>query len=287
MQDLQYKESVQRGSFGFPIELYRLDLRHPRYVMNYHWHGEFELMRILQGSFSYTIEGHTGVAEAGDIVFVHGGLLHGGVPRACTYQCIVYDLGMLLAEGNACAAALGDFAEHRLVIQRTFPKQDTLLAETIHGVFDALEQKQPGYQLQTQGLLYQMFGRILAQGYYTDNSAENRSTQRKIRQLKKTLELIEREYAHPLTLEQLAAAAGMTPKYFCQFFHDMTKRSPIDYLNYHRIEVACFQLAMGHLSVTELAYECGFNDLSYFIRVFKRYKGTTPKRYAKQMGSIM
>lgn len=283
MQYLEYKESLERGSFGFPIELYHLDLRHPRYAMNHHWHEEFELIRVLQGSFSYTIEGKAAVAEAGDIVFVNGGFLHGGVPRACIYECIVYDLGMLEQEGSACSALVQDFTQHRLIVQPTFPRGDKQIANIINAVFDVLTQKASGFQLHVQGLLFQMLGCILQEGYCAENTAENRSAQKKIRQMKKALELIETQFNQPLTLEQLAEAAGMTPKYFCGFFHDMTQRSPIDYLNYHRIEVACYQLAMGHSSVTELAYECGFNDLSYFIRVFKRYKGTTPKRYAKQM----
>ena len=94
---------------------------------------------------------------------------------------------------------------------------------------------------------------------------------------------METGYAGAVTLATLADAAGMTPQYFCTFFQQMTGRSPIEYLNGHRIEVACAQLSLGNYSITDLAYECGFNDLSYFIRVFKRYKGVTPKQYIKQL----
>ena len=74
----------------------------------------------------------------------------------------------------------------------------------------------------------------------------------------------------------------MTPKYFCRFFLEMTHRTPIDYLNYQRIEHACYQLVTTDASITDIAYSCGFNDLSYFIKTFKKYKGITPGKYASQ-----
>ena len=53
-------------------------------------------------------------------------------------------------------------------------------------------------------------------------------------------------------------------------------------MNYYRIECACEQLRTTGDSVTDIAYRCGFNDLSYFIKTFRHYKGTTPKSYRKQ-----
>ena len=90
---------------------------------------------------------------------------------------------------------------------------------------------------------------------------------------------MEEHFSEPVTLEQIAAQAEMSPRYFCRFFQELTHRSPIEYLNYYRIEQAGDRLLHSALSVTEIAYNCGFNDLSYFIRVFKRLKGVTPKKY--------
>ncbi len=45
---------------------------------------------------------------------------------------------------------------------------------------------------------------------------------------------------------------------------------------------ACELLSAGKSSVTETAFACGFNDLSYFIRVFKRFQGVTPKQYGSR-----
>ena len=57
----------------------------------------------------------------------------------------------------------------------------------------------------------------------------------------------------------------------------MTHQTPMDYLNRQRIEQSCYELSTTDDSITEIAYRNGFNDLSYFIRTFKKYKGITPE----------
>lgn len=59
----------------------------------------------------------------------------------------------------------------------------------------------------------------------------------------------------------------------------MTQQTPIDYLNYYRIECACDKLTKEDKTAFETAYECGFNDFSYFIKTFRKYKNTTPNKF--------
>ena len=110
-----------------------------------------------------------------------------------------------------------------------------------------------------------------------------KKTKERFLQFKNVITLIENEYQNPLTLEDLSRASGMSPKYFCRFFHEMSNKTPIEYLNYYRIEIACEQLLATELSITEIALNCGFNDVSYFIKTFKKYKGLTPKKYLKSL----
>jgi AraC-like DNA-binding protein len=56
-------------------------------------------------------------------------------------------------------------------------------------------------------------------------------------------------------------------------------RSPIDYLNYYRIECASYFLVSSDMTVAEIAQHCGYNDSSFFIKQFRKYKGTTPRKY--------
>ena len=138
------------------------------------------------------------------------------------------------------------------------------------------------YELIVFGQFYHFFGLIFSNHYCLDNPTQNRKDYKRILQLKQVLEFIEKNYANPLTLQQLSASVSMSPKYFCRFFSEMTHQTPMDYLNRQRIEEACYQLAATDDSITEIAYRNGFNDLSYFIRTFKKYKGTTPGKYKRR-----
>ena len=58
---------------------------------------------------------------------------------------------------------------------------------------------------------------------------------------------------------------------------------PVEYLNFFRVESACERILKAEESITEIAFLCGFSDFSYFIKVFKKYKGVTPSQYAKKI----
>ena len=61
----------------------------------------------------------------------------------------------------------------------------------------------------------------------------------------------------------------------------MTGRTPIEYLKIYRIEKASKKLLNTDEAVTDIAFSCGFNDLSYFIKTFKELKNITPAQYRK------
>ena len=105
----------------------------------------------------------------------------------------------------------------------------------------------------------------------------------KAEQLKPALEYIEMHYGQHISLEMLAKLTGFSPKYFCRYFRTIVHRSPIDYLNYYRVECAAHLLASTDMNVAEAAVHCGFSDSSAFIKQFRKYKGTTPKQYKLHM----
>lgn len=74
----------------------------------------------------------------------------------------------------------------------------------------------------------------------------------------------------------------MNPQYLCRIFKQITSLSPIDYVNYLRIEQACTLLTTTTMPIIEIALDCGFNDCSYFARVFQKRKGVAPSEYRKQ-----
>ena len=276
MQYYNYSENKQRGTYDFPFEFYHVDRSHPRYEMAYHWHVEYEIIRILTGSLHVTMDEKEFTANSGDIVFVNSGILHSGIPSDCVYQCIVFDMNAFLKNNPRCSTYIKQIIDHSAFIYHHFTPKNQQIHQIVWDIFNAMESQKTGYELIVFGELYHFFGVVFSEKLYFSDSPQDRRDYRKIMQLKKVLDYMEANYSSPVTLEQLSASVNMSPKYFCRFFYHMTHRTPIDYLNYQRIEHASYQLATTDASVTEVAYNCGFNDLSYFIKTYKKYKGITP-----------
>ena len=283
MKYFDYKENKQHGTFDFPIEFYHVTPNHSRYNMPYHWHTECEIIRILEGEFILFIDEDKIVARKNDLLFIHGGIFHGGLPNNCIYECIVFDMKLLLKDNHACTKQIYDIINHNKVIAPKLPSNIKDLNTCCTSLFESMRLKNIGYEFITQGSLYYLIGTILENKLYMKNDNHTKKTKERFLQFKNVITLIENEYQNPLTLEDLSRASGMSPKYFCRFFHEMSHKTPIEYLNYYRIEIACEQLLATELSITEIALNCGFNDVSYFIKTFKKYKGLTPKKYLKSL----
>lgn len=279
MQYINYRENWQRGTADFPLEFHHISTAHPQYVMSYHWHVEFEIIRIISGSFLLSLNEEEMVVESGSVIFVPAGTLHSGIPDNCVYECIVLDMNLLMNKSDSCIKQIRQVMNHEIELQSIYTQSYNDIHQIAWTLFDAIGSKKEGYQLLVLGTLYQLFGTIFAIGAYTSHTKQVPRDHKRILQLKHVLEFIESSYTTHISLKDIAASVHMSPKYFCRFFQEMTHRTPIDYLNYYRIERACYQLLTTNQSITEVAYNSGFNDLSYFIKTFKKYKGTTPKKY--------
>lgn len=279
MQPTQYHEDFQRGIPDFPLDFYHVDTTHPRYHMDCHWHDEFELIHVQSGALRMTIDGVEYRLHAGDTAFVAGGQAHAASPENCVYECTVFDPAMLLRSGDACKYYIHRIQSHSVLLTPHFPAACTAVKEAMTRLFGtAFQPDRAPNALLVFGALMEFFGWVFENGAYTE-SVEFPRHSRRIRHLKEVLTYIEQHYAEPITLPELAESVHMSPKYFCRFFRQMTRRTPIDYLNYYRVECACQELSTTEKSVTEVALDCGFNDISYFIKTFRRHKGVSPGKY--------
>lgn len=283
MHYLDYNEKKQHGTMDFPIEYYHVDEHHPRYNMPFHCHKELEIIRILEGILYLKLDDEEFEAQAGDIIFINEGVIHGGLPHNCIYECIVFDIQRLLMHTDTCRFYIRLITKHQIIVQNHFTKNSHSLHRIINHLFISMQHSEPGSELITMGTLFELFGIIYQKKLYQDKIDATKSS-RKMMQLKPVLEYIDSNYGQTITLNELSRIAGMSPKYFCSYFHSIIHRTPIDYLNYYRIERACSELSTSDLTLTEVAYRCGFSDVCYFIKTFKRYKGITPHRYCMNIG---
>jgi AraC-like DNA-binding protein len=276
------------------MALYCVNETHPRYEMPFHWHREMEIIRITKGCFTFYLNDKIVTARQGDIVFINQGVIHGGTPEDCIYDCVVFDPYPLLMHTDTCRNYIRFLTNKKVCINSVFPSGTHTLWDITDRLISAAQKVQsdtsasyadknaPGGELSALGALFEWFGYIMETHSYSETGAAAIPDSGKIQLLKPVLTYIEQSYMQPISLEELAKLAGMSPRYFCRFFRALIHRTPMDYLSYYRIERACNLLANASVSVTEAAYCCGFNDSSYFVKIFKKYKGTTPKQYQKQ-----
>lgn len=88
--------------------------------------------------------------------------------------------------------------------------------------------------------------------------------------------------SNKITIKEIADIAFMHTGSVNRFFKQATGFSLIEYINLMRIGMACDLLSGSYKNITDIAFECGFNNLSHFNRIFKRVKKTTPNEYRKQ-----
>ena len=274
---MSYNELKQRGTYDLPVELYEIDVNHPKYEMAYHWHSEFEIIRILSGKLKIHLNRREFTASAGDVIFINTETVHGALPDDCVYECIVMSNELLKAEDKFCGGFISELFDHVIVINDHFRKTDGEVYKAANTVFEVM--KNNGCYFEVVGALYAFFGIIAREKLYKSSEGFSESYTAGNMKLKKALLYMRKNYANQLSLDEIAAVAGMSPKYFCNFFKKMTQKTPVSYLNSYRVERAARKLLATDVPVTDIAYECGFNDLSYFIKTFKAIKGITPNNF--------
>ena len=245
--------------------------------MQHHWHTEFELIQIIEGSFKLILDNKSLMCSAGDVIFIPGGSLHGGTPDDCVYDCVVFDLKMLSRSGSS-PKFIAELLDQKYIVNTIISHGKDRISDTVGALCLALSERQDGYEFMAYGYFYQLFGLIIEQKLYESVSFAPIATE-KLKSVKNVLSYISDNYFSNVNLDSLAHIAGMNPKYFCRYFKSVTGRTPIDYLNYYRIESACEMLSTRDISIKETAISCGFNDESYFIKTFHKYKGITPKQF--------
>jgi AraC-like DNA-binding protein len=99
--------------------------------------------------------------------------------------------------------------------------------------------------------------------------------------MKRILEFTVENFQREIAIEQVAEVAHLTTSAFCRYFKQRTRKSYIDYLNEFRISHARKLLIDSDLGVGQIGFECGFNNLSNFHRLFKRQTGLSPMQYAR------
>ncbi len=269
MKISSYHELNPRGTPDFPVELYVVNKNHPRYNMQFHWHSDIEIIHISKGELALTLNDTHYSLTVGESIVVPGGTVHGAVPHDCEYECLRFSKSILYATPE-----IKKIIKTKLLYPVKFKENAEM-----QNLF-SLMKKENFDRLSLMSLFFSVISETVKKQDGTKIIAEE-----KIERIKPAILYIEDNYSNCITVADLAKECLMSSNYFIKYFKEVTEQTPVEFLNRHRIEAACEMLLSGH-SVTETAFSCGFNDLSYFIHVFKTHTGISPKKYSVQKNML-
>ena len=130
------------------------------------------------------------------------------------------------------------------------------------------------YNLEMKSLTYHIFSMLLE-----ELSKKQASKKPKYKAIEKAARYIENNYKEKISVDILAKCSGYSTSNFSRLFKEIYSLAPAEYVNHIRIEKAKNMLKTEMFTLAEIAEECGFSNVYYFSRVFKKLVGVTPKTY--------
>ena len=117
---------------------------------------------------------------------------------------------------------------------------------------------------------------------YTSNNKDFENSDK----IKIIYEFVQENYQHKISLNKISELVNMSPVSFNRFIKKRTGKTLIEYINDTRIGYASRWLIEKDLSIAEIAFKCGFNNIANFNRVFKKNKNCTPSQYREEFSGI-
>jgi AraC-like DNA-binding protein len=248
-----------------------------------HYHEEYELNLILNAQGAKRIVGdHVEEIEEVELVLVGPNLYHAWFTHKCQGQQIreltiqfhkdLFEDRLLRRNQLSFIKTMFDMAQRGILFSRDTSERllpRLLGLEHKHGFDSVLELFSILHDLSISRNM-----RMLS-----DATSNNEQFNHNSRRIEKVFEYMNAHYSRPITLAEVAKVANMPETSFSRFIKKRIGNTFIDSLNEIRLGHATRMLIDTTHSVTEVAYKCGFNNMSNFNRTFKKRKGCTPKEF--------
>ena len=261
--------------------------RKPHFTYPWHFHSEYEILYVIEGAGNSFVANNIENFQSGDLALLGSNLphfwrsdekYHAKDSQENINYIVIQFSNELLNE------SLFKFVEFQLI--------SDLLKQSARGIrflepFSEKAGKKIIKIARSKGFkqlillfeLLQEFGktdqyRLLASELYNEQE-QNFSNDR----MAKVLHYINTSYQQKVELEKVASIANLHPSAFCRYFKEKTGKSLSEYLNNMRLSYACRLILEGNLSISQVCFESGFNNLSNFNRTFKKHTAYTPTEY--------
>lgn len=259
----------------------------PFFSSPWHYHPEFELLLVLKSSGKCTIGDHTGNFREGDLFFMGKELPH------------VFDNDPIYRTGRSDLQAKGiviqflpDLLGKDFLKAPEFTSFSKILKDSARGlkisgtakrqISEKMQLMLDMNRLQRLTMLLSIFDVLSKTKEYKPLASPgyvHRFEDPASERFSRISNYIRQHLTDDISLSAIAAVADITPTNFCTFFKKFYRQTFFEYLNNLRIGYACKLIGKYDKTISEIAFESGFKNISNFNRQFKKCKGLSPAKY--------
>lgn len=277
------KELQPHGTFEFPCAGYSADYTNKtENIIPWHWHDEMEIVYVKDGTLKLKIPGKSFLIEKGCCLAINSNILHYAIADPeCELNSLVFSPTLITGNNDSVYAK-----KYVLPLTLSCSFNGYLLSanenkEIINhfiSAFQALAHEVTGYEFIVREHLSSICF-FLYQQFENEIKIGNNLNQDNLR-IKKMLDYIHYNYSSNITLSDIAKVADIGERECLRCFQRTIQHSPMQYLQKYRIMQSADLLVKNPTSsISEISILCGFNNPSYYTRIFRRFYKLTPKEY--------
>ena len=279
----ELKENKPHGTKDDPFSTYHIENRGQSFQIPVHWHDELGIIYVKSGFLTVNISGENYIGKPGDAFVVSPGNLHfmGSQTGTVDYFTFLFPLKYIAFRSD-------DMLDDKLIeplnsghlmispeIKDTVKEQCEQLARVYAAEIDKSESKITS-QIRKKIILLQFIHELWKKGFIVENDTTGRNTVEK-----EMVSYIQQNYMGKILLREFGEQFHLSEKYISRYFKEHFHITLSQYVTYLRLEHAKQMLQETDISVTEVAMQSGYQNISYFIRSFKKTYGVSPLKYRK------
>lgn len=279
----ELKENKPHGTKDDPFSTYHIENRGQSFQIPVHWHDELEIIYVKSGFLTVNISGENYIGKPGDAFVVSPGNLHfmGSQTGTVDYFTFLFPLKYIAFRSD-------DMLDDKLIeplnsghlmispeIKDTVKEQCEQLARVYAAEIDKSESKITS-QIRKKIILLQFIHELWKKGFIVENDTTGRNTVEK-----EMVSYIQQNYMGKILLREFGEQFHLSEKYISRYFKEHFHITLSQYVTYLRLEHAKQMIQETDISVTEVAMQSGYQNISYFIRSFKKTYGVSPLKYRK------
>lgn len=278
------------GTLDYPVNARYLDL-HKSYLnwIRWHWHEEMEILIVDQGVAEVSTDDDTYLIRPGQGLIINQNVMHcihAQDRKQCTFHSLVFHPDFIFGHKSNYLQTqyLLPMQNYQLFkvffLDESAPWHERML-QTLTEVIEVNMTKHFGYEIATKGYLCHFWAELLRQLPQTESVPSPRVPQDEQR-VKEAMLFIRTHHAQPLTLQEIADSIHVSKSECCRCFSRTLQMSPFEYLMKYRIYESTKKLMdpeQEFSSIADLALSVGFNNTSYYNKLFKKFLGCTPTYY--------